>query len=325
MKRNYKKLIIYQGPSGALELKADAKKETIWATQAQMAAIFGVNAQAITKHLKNIYKEGELSEKATCSKMEQVQREGDRIISRSVNVYNLDAIISVGYRISSKIGTKFRQWATKTLREHIVKGYTINPSRIKLNYDEFLSAVDKVKALLPAGMKADTGSILELVKVFADTWLSLSAYDKGVFETGKPTKKKVAFAAQDLENGISEFKIELMKKSEATDLFAHERSAGAIEGIVGNVMQSFGGKELYPSVEEKAAHLLYFVVKNHPFTDGNKRCGAFSFVWFLKRTGVLDISRLSPPALTALTLLIAESNPKEKDKMTGLVVQLLKK
>lgn len=325
IKNKNNQVVVYQAKNGAIELKKDASKDTIWATQAQMADIFNVNTQAITKHIKNIYKEGELSKLATCSKMEHVQSEGNRLISRSVLIYNLDTIISVGYRISSKTGTKFRQWATKTLREHIVKGYTVNPSRIKQNYDEFLLAVDKVKALLPAGMKADTGTILELIKAFADTWLSLSAYDKGIFEIGVTTKKKVAFAAYDLISGINEFKAEFIKKSDAIDLFANERSAGAIEGIVGNVMQSFGGQELYPSVEEKAAHLLYFMVKNHPFSDGNKRCGAFSFVWFLRRTGVLNISRITPPALTALTLLIAESDPKEKDKMTGLVVQLLKK
>lgn len=325
MKKLKKEIIIYQSPKGAIELRGEAGKHTIWATQAQMAGIFGVNSQAITKHLKNVYKEGELEKHTTCSKMEQVQREGGRTITRSVNFYNLDAIISVGYRISSKTGTKFRQWATKILREHITKGYTINPSRIKKNYDEFLSAVDKVKSLLPASIKPDTESILELIKVFADTWLSLDAYDKGTFEKGKATKKKIALTAYSLTAAINQFKSELLKKSEATDIFAKERSAGSIEGIIGNVMQSFGGKDLYPSLEEKAANLLYFMVKNHPFVDGNKRSGAFSFIWFLKRSGLLDSTRLTPAALTALTLLIAESNPKEKDKMTGLVVMLLRK
>jgi len=166
---------------------------------------------------------------------------------------------------------------------------------------------------------------LELIKVFADTWFSLDAYDKGVFKKGKASKKKITLTADSLTAAISQFKSELLKKSEATEIFAQERSAESVEGIIGNVMQSFGGKDLYPSLEEKAAHLLYFMVKNHPFIDGNKRSGAFSFIWFLKRSGLLNPARLTPAALTALTLLIAESNPKEKDKMTGLAVMILKK
>jgi prophage maintenance system killer protein len=230
----------------------------------------------------------------------------------------------VGYRISSKAGTRFRQWATKVLHEHITKGYTINPSRIKKNYNEFLSAVEKVKTLLPQNLKPDTKSILELVKVFADTWLSLSAYDQENFVKGKVTKKKISIKAQELLFAIGEFKSQLLKESAATEIFAQERSIGSVEGIIGNVLQSFAGKDLYPSIEDKAAHLLYFMVKNHPFVDGNKRSGAFAFIWFLKRNGVLNLARLTPTALTALTLLIAESNPKEKDKLMALVVMLLK-
>jgi prophage maintenance system killer protein len=233
--------------------------------------------------------------------------------------------LAVGYRANSGRAIEFRKWASKIIKDHLIKGYTINPSRLKKNYVEFLSAVDKVKALLPANIKPDTESILELVKVFADTWLSLSAYDKEAFAKGKVTKKKIALSADELFSAIAKFKSELMKESEATDIFAQERATGSVEGIIGNIMQSFGGQELYPSLETEAAHLLYFMVKNHPFVDGNKRCGAFSFVWFLKKSGGLDPARITPAALTALTLLIAESNPKEKDKMTGLVAMILKK
>lgn len=325
MKKRINEIIIYQSKSGAIELKKDVNRDTIWASLNQIAEIFSVQKAAISKHLTNIFESGELSQKATVSKMETVQTEGKRTVKRQIEFYNLDAIISVGYRINSKTGTNFRQWATKILREHITKGYTINPIRLKKNYVEFMAAVDKVKALLPTHVKLDTESILELVKVFADTWLSLDAYDKGSFRKGETTKKKVVLTAEKLLAAISKFKIELIKRSEATDIFAKERSAGSVEGIIGNVMQSFGGHELYPSVEEKAANLLYFMVKNHPFIDGNKRSGAFSFVWFLNLSGVLNISRLTPAALTALTILIAESNPKDKEKMVGLVIMLLKK
>ncbi|MDP2838341.1 MAG: Fic family protein [Candidatus Moranbacteria bacterium] len=173
--------------------------------------------------------------------------------------------------------------------------------------------------------KSGEKEALELVRMFADTWMSLDAYDKEALDIRKPTKKKVALTGALLTESVAVLKTELMTKGEATDLFATERSRNALEGIVGNVMQAFGGADVYPSVESKAAHLLYFVVKNHPFVDGNKRTGAYSFVWFLSRAKVLDTKRLTPEALTALTLLIAESNPKDKDKLIKLVMMLISK
>ncbi|MDO8260855.1 MAG: virulence protein RhuM/Fic/DOC family protein [Candidatus Magasanikbacteria bacterium] len=321
-KKNNNEIVIYQSSKGAIELKGDAKKETIWASLDQIAHVFGRDKSVISRHIKNIFKDKELNRNSVVAFFATTASDGKVY---NVEYFNLDMILSVGYRVNSKQATFFRQWATKVLRDHITKGYTINPARIKKNYAEFLTAVDKVKALLPAHVKPDTESILELIKVFADTWLSLDAYDKEKFGKGKVTKKKVVLTAEKLLAAIGELKVELVKKSEATDIFAKERSSGSIEGIIGNVMQSFGGKELYPNIEEKAAHLLYFMVKNHPFIDGNKRSGAFSFVWFLRLSGVLDVSQLRPSALTALTILIAESNPKEKEKMVGLVAMLLRK
>ena len=321
-KKNNNEIVIYQSSKGAIELKGDIKKETIWATQAQIAEVFGIDRSVATKHVRNIVKDGELEEKQVCAKFAHTADDGK---TYQVQFYNLDVILAVGYRANSKKAIEFRRWATKILRDHITKGYTINPTRIKKSYAEFLTAVDKIKALLPAHVKPDAESILELIKVFADTWLSLDAYDKEKFVKGKVTKKKVVLTAEKLLAAIGELKVELVKKSEATDIFAKERNSGSVEGIIGNVMQSFGGKELYPGIEEKAAHLLYFMVKNHPFIDGNKRSGAFSFVWFLRLSGVLDVSQLSPAALTALAILIAESNPKEKEKMVGLVAMLLRK
>lgn len=318
-------IVIYQTKSGGIELKGDIKNETLWATQAQMAEIFDVKSQAITRHLKNIFKEGELLEKATCSKMEQVRIEGGREIKRSVLYYNIDAIISVGYRISSNAGTKFRQWATQVLHSYITEGYVVNKSIIAKNYDNFLKSVADIRALLPVESNIDNDSILELVKVFSDTWLSLDAYDKDALSTTGVTKKSVKLTSDDLLTAISILKAELIAKGEATDIFATERGRGLIEGIIGNVMQSFSSGEVYPTVEEKAAHLLYFIVKNHPFVDGNKRSGAYAFVWFLRKAGVLDLSRISPVSLTAITLLIAESNPSHKEKMISLVLTILGK
>ena len=322
MKKNHA-VIIYQAKSGAIEFKQDMSQETIWATQAQIAEIFNTTPQNITLHLKNIYKEGELSRVATCKESLQVQKEGNRLIRRRQQLYNLDTIISVGYRISSKMGTRFRQWATKTLRAHIVDGYTINRKRITRNYDVFLKAVEDVKKLLPSGGAFDAASAMELVKIFASTWLSLDSYDKEALPKGGVTKKKVEFTAEELQRDLFKLKTDLVKRRQATDLFGMVRGGQSFEGIVGNIFQTFGGKDLYPTIEEKAAHLLYFVVKNHPFADGNKRSGAFSFVWFLKQARILNPARLTPEALTALTLLVAESDPREKDKMVGLVLLLL--
>jgi len=318
-------IVIYQAKSGAIELRGDFGEETIWANLNEIAQIFDTDNSGISRHIKNIFESGELSKKATVAKNATVQKEGNRTIQRQIEYYNLDVILSVGYRVNSKRATLFRQWATKTLRTHIIDGYTINRSRIGQNYDAFLSAVEDVKALLPAGIQIDTKDVLELVRLFADTWMSLDAYDKETLDIKKPTKKKVALTAEKLSKSVEVLKDELMKKGEATELFSMERTAGALGGIVGNVMQSFGGTELYPSVEAKAAHLLYFIIKNHPFIDGNKRTGAYSFVWFLHAAKVLDAKRLTPEALTAITLLIAESNPKDKDKMIKLVMMLIRK
>jgi hypothetical protein len=322
-KTGTKELVLFRGPGGAVKLRGDFTRETVWASQAQMAQVFGVAPQNITIHLRNIYKEKELDEKATCKDFLQVQKEGKRDVTRTIKHYNLDVMIAVGYRISSVTGTRFRQWATKTLREHITKGFTINRAQIGVHYAEFQKAIATIKALAPARGAVDTESVLELVRAFADTWFSLDAYDKEALAPKKVTKKNVALTADAFMRDVEIFKGELMKKGEATDNFAMERMRGSIEGIIGNVLQSFGGKPVYQTVEERAAHLLYFIVKNHPFVDGNKRSGAYGFVWYLSRAKILDRAVITPAALTALTLLIAESNPSDKEKMVSLVVMLL--
>lgn len=242
---------------------------------------------------------------------------------KPVAFYSLDIALAVGYRANSARAIDFRKWATKVLRTHIVEGYTVNRSRIAKNYDAFAKAIAEVRALLPTGTAVGNADILELVSLFADTWLSLDAYDKEKFTIGRATKIKAAFAANKLSQSIQSLKRDLVQKGTATGFFARERTLGALGGIVGNVLQSFGGKDVYGSVEEKAAHLLYFIVKDHPFIDGNKRTGAYSFVWFLSTAKALDVTRITPPALTAITLLIAESSPKDKEKMIGLVAMLL--
>jgi Virulence protein RhuM family/Fic/DOC family len=313
-------LIIYQSKSGSLEIKTDKKHETIWLTQDQMGSLFDVKKAAISKHLKNIFASEELEEKSVVSILETTAK--DNKIYK-IKHFNLDAVLSVGYRINSKKATHFRQWATKMLKEHIQKGYTINRHRIKSNYEEFLKAVSDVKNLLSPGSVVGNESVLELITLFADTWFSLDAYDRDTLLMKGATKRKVVLTSDKLSQALAELKQTLIAKGEATSLFGTERTADATAGIVGNVMQSFGGEDVYPSIEEKAAHLLYFFVKNHPFVDGNKRSGAYAFIWFLRHARILDIRRITPPALTALTLLIAESSPKDKDKIIGLVCAIL--
>lgn len=323
--KEQQELVIFKGTKGQVKLKGDFHNETIWATVDQIAQLFGRDKSVISRHLSNVYKDGELEAKATVAKNATVQTEGNRTVTRHIEYYNLDAIISVGYRVNSKTATQFRQWATKTLHEHITQGFTINPSRIAQNRKAFLSAVEQVRKILPAGGEVGSEAVLDLVQLFADTWFSLDAYDKESLSPKTASKKKVAITAAALQKGIAELKGVLIKDGSATDNFAQERNKQALEGIIGNVMQTFGGQALYPTVEGKAAHLLYFIIKNHPFLDGNKRSGAFAFVWFLEKAKVLDKERLTPTALTALTLLIAESDPMEKDKVIGLVTFLIAK
>ena len=265
-KKENKQIVIYQAPSGAIELRGDFSGETIWATQANIAELFGTKRPAITKHLRNIFKEKELDEKSVCSILEHTAADGKIY---KTQYYNLDAIIAVGYRVNSKRATHFRIWATKTLKEHLLKGYTINRRQIAKNYDAFMKAVADIQALLPEHITLDPKTVLDLIREFASTWVSLDAYDKETLKVIGTTLKAVKLSGEELTDAITKLRNELMDKGEATDLFAQERRAGSIGGIVGSVMQSFGGKPLYVTAEEKAAHLLYFMVKNHPFVDGN--------------------------------------------------------
>ena len=271
--------------------------------------------------MRNIIKDGELEEKAVCAIFAHTAGDGK---TYKVQYYNLDAILSVGYRVNSKTATQFRIWATKTLKEHIVKGYTINKKVVVKNYDQFLKTVGDIQVLLPTHVTLDPKAILDLVKEYSTTWTKIDAYDKDALAKIGTTKKKIKVSSDELKEAIHSFKTELVKKNEATDIFAVDRNKESIEGILGNVMQSFGGNDLYSTLEEKAAHLLYFMVKNHPFIDGNKRSGAFSFIWFLRKHRVRGARNINPSGLTAITLLIAESDPKHKDKMTALVVELLR-
>lgn len=320
-KKNVKEIIIYQAKSGQIEFRGDFDRDTVWGSLNQIAELFGRDKSVISRHIKNIFQSQELEPGAAVAKIATTASDGKIY---QIDYYNLDVILSVGYRVDSKQATQFRIWATRTLRQHLLEGYTINKTRIVENHEKFLQAVSDVKALLPSGNLVPAQDVLELVKAFANTWVSLDAYDTQNFPETGATKKAVTFTADELTQALHEFKQELLVQKHATNLFGQERSDNAVHGIIGNVFQSFGNQDVYSTVEEKASHLLYFMVKNHPFVDGNKRSGAFAFIWFLRKAGLLRAS-LTPEVLTALTLLVAESKPKDKGKMVGLILLLLQK
>lgn len=320
MQQNTSKIIIYQTKSGETKLDVRFENETVWLTQKMMAELFETSVPNINMHLGNCYQEGEIKEKSVIKEFLITATDGKNYKTK---FYNFDAIISVGYRIKTKTATNFRIWATQKLKEYLVQGYTINPSVVEKNYNQFLQAVEDIKSLARGNVLLKSDDVLELVKTFAGTWFSLESYDESNLPEQGFTKKDLKIQASDLYLAVAEFKAELIRKKEATDLFAQEKKNKNLEGIFGNVFQTAFGEEVYPTLEEKAAHLLYFIIKNHPFNDGNKRTGAFAFVWFLQKARLKSLQKITPETLTALALLIAESNPKDKTKMTGLVLLLL--
>lgn len=303
---------IYQTESGTVEVRLE--KDTVWLSQEQIATLFDVQKAAISKHLKNIYASGELERAATVSKMETVQQEGARKVARAIEHFNLDAVISVGYRVNSTRATRFRQWATRLLREHLTQGYTLNRQRLETNARELEAALQLVKkAAQSPELLADTGrGLVDIVTRYAQTFLLLQRYDEGLLTEPPEQRGGTLPTPAEARAALALLKTDLMARDEATDLFARERG-DAFDALLGNLDQSVFGEPAYPSIEAKAAHLLYFVIKNHPFSDGNKRSGAFLFVDFLNRNGrLLDTNGhpvINDIGLAALALLVAESDP----------------
>ncbi len=323
-------IIIYEGKQGKMELRADIAHETVWATQAQIADLFEVNSPAVSKHIKNIFKEEELDEISTVSKMETVRKEGSRAIKRNIEFYNLDIIIAVGYRVNSKKATQFRIWATSVLKDHLLKGYTINKKRLaqtQVKIEELNKTIHFITQVRNKQLSSDEASgLLSVIKDYADSWLLLQKYDEDKLTIAKGVRKSVTISYEEAAEAVAILKKDLVQKKEAGDLFGQERGE-AFRGIVATIYQTYSGKELYPTIEEKAAHLLYFIIKDHPFSDGNKRSGALLFIRFLQKNNYLYANngerKINDNALVALALLVAESNPKEKDQLIALITQLL--
>ena len=320
------KVFIYQSADGEASLDVRLEQETVWLNQKQMAELLDKDTDTIGLHIRNIYKECELEPGATTEKSSVVQNEGGRKVRRTLKFYNLDVIISVGYRVKSQRGTQFRQWATKVLREHLVQGYTINQQRLE-EQSQKLAEMQQAVELLSRTLEQqqlvnDLGK--DVLKVIADYAYALDLLDR--YDHGTLSIEKTSGTTDFVLDYKSANEIVLSMKGNFDGLFGIEKDQG-FKSAIGTIYQTFDGKELYPSAEEKAANLLYFIVKNHAFSDGNKRIAAALFIYFLNSNNILyradGNKRLADNTLVALTLLIAESKPEEKDTIVKVVVNLI--
>jgi len=321
-------IVIYQDANQAVEVRLDAEHDTVWLTQRQMGDVFDTTPENVLMHLKNIFADKELEEPATAKDFLVVRTEGKRQVRRKLQHYNLDAIISVGYRVNSRRAVQFRQWATRVLREHLTQGWTLNRLRFEENARELEAAMALVRktAGSPALDAASGRGLVDIVTRYAQTFLLLQRYDEGLLAEPHAQAGGRLPTLDEARTALASLKAELIAKGEATELFARERGDG-LDALLGNLDQTIFGEPAYPSVEAKAAHLLYFVVKNHPFADGNKRSAAYLFVDFLYRNNrLLDANGemvVNDLGLAALTLLVAESDPANKETMIRLIINML--
>lgn len=316
---------IYTSADGKISLNVSFDKETVWLTQNQMAEIFSTTPENIVMHLKNLYQENEIDENLTTKDFLVVRQEGSRQVKRRLKHFNLDAIISVGYRVNSKRATQFRQWATQTLKQFLVQGYALNEKRLAERGIEFNQVLGLLSQTLSnqALVNAEGQAVIDVVQDYARSWSLLQAYDEQSLNANlqKQTEMRPLVYA-DVLNAIAQLKQTLIEKGEATELFANPRNDG-LQSAINTIEAGFGDELFYPNVASRAAHLLYFVIKNHPLTDGNKRTGSFLFLWYLR----INQSLLAKPVeqlindntLVALALLVAESLPEQKELMIKLV------
>ena len=320
------KIVIYQTEDGQTQIDVRLENDTVWLTQAQMVELFQTTKQNVSLHLNNLYKEGELEKEGTVKEYLTVQQEGRRKVSRRVKYYDLDVIISVGYRVHSKRGTAFRIWARKIIKDYLVKGYAVNQRIHSEQIGELRQLVGMLGRTIqgqPLLSTDETNALFEVVTDYTYALDTLDNYDYQRLTIDKTTKEEPFHATY--ENAMEEIRL-LRDKFGGSVLFGNEKD-DSFKSSIGQIYQTFGGEELYPSVEEKAAMLLYLVTKNHSFSDGNKRIAATLFLWFLNNNRILyradGSKRLADNTLVALTLMIAESKTEEKDVMVKVVVNLI--
>ena len=328
MENNNDKIIIYQTDDGQTQIDVRLENETVWLTQAQMAVLFQTDRTSIVRHINNIYKQEELEREGTCAKIAQVQTEGGRRVARTIPYFNLDMIISVGYRVNSKRGVKFRQWANKVLKDYLVKGYAVNERIHKEQIGELRQLVGMLGRTIqnqPLLSTDETNALFNVVTDYTYALDTLDSYDYQRLTINDTTSEAPFHATYD--NAMQAIR-SLKERFGESSLFGNEKDE-SFKSSIGQIYQTFDGVELYPSTEEKAAMLLYLVTKNHSFSDGNKRIAATLFLWFLNNNRILyredGSKRIADNTLVALTLMIAESRPEEKDVMVKVVVNLINK
>jgi len=322
---------IFKSKTWNIDVQVNFEEETVWLDVYQIADIFWKDRTTIQRHIKNIYNSWELNEKSTCVKNAQVQIEWNRTVKRDKNLYNLDLILTVWYRTNSERASQFRKWASNIIKDYLIKWYVVNKKRLQEKwYKELEKTIDLFKNTLKSWdlSKDEAIWLLDIITNYTNTWLLLQNYDEDKLSNEWKTKKlDYKLEAKEAFENLMELKENLIIKKEATDLFAKPRESDWLKGIFWNIYQTFWWEDLYPTVEEKAANLLYFIVKDHPFSDWNKRSGAFLFILFLAKNHILfDNDRnkkINDRALVAITLLIAESNPKDKDIMVKLLINLI--
>ena len=318
-------IIIYD--DGNVELKTTIENETIWLNQKQMGILFDKNPKTISEHINNIFKEGELDKNSVIRNFQITAKDGKKY---KVIHYNLDVIISVGYRVKSKRGTQFRIWANKILKNYLIKGYALNQEKLK---QQKFNELDKTIKLIKQSLQNEELNIkeakgfVEIVGKYAKSWALLQGYDEqSLQEIAQTKEQKFILDYDEAKKAIAELKKTLIAKGEATELFGQEK-ANEFKGHLLNIYQSFGGVELLPSVEQKSANLLYYIIKGHPFNDGNKRIGAYLFVLFLHKNGVLyrpnGESKINDNALASLALLVATSSPEQKEIIIKLIMNMI--
>jgi death-on-curing family protein len=327
-KDDYKKgeILIYKTEEDGVGLDVRLEKNTVWLTQAQMAELFQKSPSTISEHISNVFEEGELEKELSIRKFGN----SEIGLSKPTNYYNLDVIISVGYRVKSHQGTHFRIWATKTLTDHLIRGFTVNKRLLFEAQDKFQELQSTIAFLQEKSqrklLRGQEAEILNLLASYTKTLSTLEAYDKGALVDVRGKKTRFVLSYDECERIIQQIKTELIARKEAGDLFGNDRDNTFI-GIVRGLTQTFNQKELYSTIEDKAAHLLYLTIKDHPFSDGNKRIASFLFIYFLDRAEYLykksGERKINDNALTALALLIAESDPQEKEVMIKIVKTLI--
>ncbi len=327
---NNSEIQIFTSKDGKTEIQVTLENETVWLNQYQLESLFQTNRTSINRHISNIYKTEELDKESTCAKFAQVQKEGNREIKRQIQYYNLDVIISVGYRVNSKRGTEFRIWANKILKEYLIKGFSINELRLKKQNEQLKELQKSVKligeAINQKVLSTDESiGLLAIISDYAYALDILDQYDNNTLKITETTEKKSVQITYEEAIGQIEF---VKRKYGNSDLFGKEKDK-SFRSSVSTIYQTFDGKDLYPGIEEKAANLLYLITKNHSFADGNKRIAAFLFLYFLDKNGILynenGNKRIADNALVAITLMIAISKPEDKDIIVRIIVNLINK